>query len=155
LVLCGILARRRRRTSMDRLERCHVSYKYRNAGERLAERMHHRSQGCNTSKRGTQRVKAKVSHRQNQSAQLSLPVRYTSTNLISFYLGLLPPSMSLGLYVSLRIGAILEKRAPPTVRAMPKLGESITFWWRHRLVRLNREIRENQHEFMQQWITCR
>jgi hypothetical protein len=63
--------------------------------------------------------------------------------------------MSLRLYMSLRIGAILEKRAPPTVRAMPKLGESITFWWRHRLVRLNREIRENQHEFMQQWITCR
>jgi len=39
---------------------------------------------------------------------------------------------------------------------MPKFGESITFWWRRRLVRLSRELNDEQHDSaMHQWIVCR
>jgi hypothetical protein len=58
--------------------------------------------------------------------------------------------------ISSLAGSILEKRAPPQVRAMPKLGESISFWWRKRLVRLSRENKDDtRQEELSQWITCR
>ena len=52
-------------------------------------------------------------------------------------------------------GGVLDKRAPPKPRLMPQIGETITFWWKNRLVRLSREVDDEGDHYTRQRIVVR
>jgi hypothetical protein len=53
-------------------------------------------------------------------------------------------------------GELMDKRAPPKPRLMPQVGETMTFWWNYRPVRLSREVDEHGGDmFTRQRIVVR